>query len=128
MRGEPLAEPPRVDRGLLLHGVRLEPVAGRLVEQHAAEAVADHDRHRPGGAGRASSIVSARRAASSATAAGSPSKSSKPACPASDSDAGLDAVAAARDDLRAEPHAACGRRRVSSPSEFATCTSRRCSL
>ena len=59
----------------------------------------------PAGAGRASSIVSARRAASSATAAGSPSNSSKPAWPASDSHARLDAVVAARHHLRPEPHA-----------------------
>ena len=39
---------PGVHRGALLDVVRLEPVAGHLVEQHAAEAAADHDRHRAG--------------------------------------------------------------------------------
>jgi hypothetical protein len=43
-----LAEAPGVDRGLLLHGVGLEPVSGRLVEEHAAEAVADDHRHAAG--------------------------------------------------------------------------------
>ena len=59
-----LAHPTGVDARPLLHRVGLEPVTDRLVKQHPAEAVADHDRnpsgrrgarveHRQGLAGRA---------------------------------------------------------------------------
>ena len=46
---ELLAEPARVHAGVLLDGVGLEAVTHRLVEEHAAEAVAHHHRQATGG-------------------------------------------------------------------------------
>ena len=79
---ELLAQPARVDAGALLDRVGLEPVPDRLVQQHAAEPVADHDRQPARWARR-------RRRARERLARGRArppppdrrSSSSKPACP-----------------------------------------------
>ena len=104
--GEPLAEPARVDAGALLHGVGLEPVADGLVEQHAAEAVAHHDRH--AAAGRATRVEHRRRAlraASSATSLGVVREQLEAGVTAERLVPGLDAAAAPGHHLDAEPHA-----------------------
>ena len=80
-------------------------MAGGLVEQHAAEAVADDDGHRPGR--RGPRVEHRERAAGGLVrdrARGRPSNSSNPAWPASDSMPDSTRSLAARDDLRAEPH------------------------
>ena len=77
--GDRLAELAGVDARALLDVVGLEPVAGHLVEEDAAEAAADHDRHRAGrGRDRRRAGSAPCRAACSAIAAGSSSSSSKP--------------------------------------------------
>ena len=50
-RGDLLADLAGVHARTLLDVVGLQPVAARLVEQHAAGAVLDHDRHRTGRGG-----------------------------------------------------------------------------
>ena len=124
--GDLLAELADVDAGALLDVVGLEPVAGHLVEEDAAEAAADDHRHRAGRAGPASSRVSALRAACSAISPGSSSKSSKPrwapsvSAPVSTaSPRRATAWAPIRTRVRSSP--------VNRPSELATVTSRRTS-
>ena len=77
--GDLLAELADVDAGALVDVVGLEPVAGHLVEEDAAEAAADHHRHRAG-RGRAGVEQGQRLARRPARRSrpGSSSSSSKP--------------------------------------------------
>ena len=104
--GDLLAELAGVDAGALLDVVGLEPVAGHLVEEDAAEAAADDDRHRAGRApGRASSRVSALRAGLLGDQARVVVEQLEAAVGAERLEAGLDRVVAAGDGLDADPGA-----------------------
>ena len=121
--GELVAEAARVHRRVLLHGVGLEPVAGGLVEQHAAEAVADHDRH-PAGRRRAR-VEHRQRAARGLVGDGrgvaveqleaGVARRATPMPASTRSSRRATTCAPSRTRVRSSP--------ASSPSELATCTS-----
>ena len=102
---ELLAEPAGVDAGALLHGVGLETVADRLVQQHAAEGVADHHREPP--RGRVDGVELGERAPGGLLGhllgVGRDQLPARVA--AAGVAAGLHAPVAARHHLGAEPHA-----------------------
>ncbi len=84
--------------------VGLEPVSGHLVEEDAAEAAADHDRHRAGG--RRHGVEQDERLAggTGGDRGGVVVEELEATVPAEGLGAGLDPVAAAGDGLGADPH------------------------
>ena len=126
--GHLLAEPAGVDRRALLNRVRLEAVAGRLVEEDAAEAVADHDGHaaRPAPAGRRASSARAgqpRRRPPRGRRRRARSRRGRRATPrpvSTRSSRRATTCTPSRTRVRSSP--------LSRPSELAICTWRRASL
>ena len=126
-RRDELADAVREHRRVLVDEIGLEPVAARLVEQHAARAALQHDRELARRRGHGSSIVSARCRGCRATSSGSiSSKSSKPMRAARRLVARLHPGVADRDALHPEAraHRSSSARR---PSELATRMRRRAS-
>ena len=103
--GELLAEPAGVHARVLLDGVGLEAVADRLVEQHAAEAVAHH--HRQAAGGRVHGVQQRERAARGPVRhrLGILLEQLPAGVAAARVAAGLHAPVATRHDLGAEAHA-----------------------
>ncbi len=102
---ELVAEPARVHARVLLDGVGLEAVAHRLVEQHAAEAVAHH--HRQATGGRVHGVQERQRPARGPVRhrPGIVLEQLPAGVAAARVAAGLDAAVAPGHDLGAEPHA-----------------------
>ncbi len=103
--GDLLAELARVHRRALLDGVGLEPVAGHLVEEDAAETAADDDRERArGGRLRVEQGERLSRRIGGDPLGGAAGDELEAAVAAEGLEAGDDDVSAAGHRLRAEPH------------------------
>jgi hypothetical protein len=103
--GQPVSHAAGVDARLLLHGVRLEPVPDRLVEEDAAEAVPDDDRHAPGGSVDGVECCDRLARRGLGELLGALRDALEAGVAAAGLMAGLDAVVAPSHDLHPEPHA-----------------------
>ena len=103
--GDLLAELADVDAGALVDVVDLEAVAGHLVEEDAAEAAADHDRHRAGRGGAGGEQGQRLLGGLLGDQPGVFFEQLEAAVGAEGLGAGLDLVAAAGDGLHADPGA-----------------------